>query len=625
MNYTFAVTSLIGFVIASGVAVFVLARDPRNILNRLFFVYATAIAQFNLFSSLRIFTHTQALAALYNIISESAWLISLPFLLHFCLIISRNDSPLIKRMALPFIYGLSAMMVALCWLTHWFYGPPVMTHFGFSAAQGGQFWMIALYSITLMMVQIALIMNALRKTASKKEIKQTRTILLGLIAIFAFGLLFEVVLPAFGFFAQGIVPLSTGIYALVFSYAIMRYGFLVITPAALAQNIIDTMPDYLIYTDMQDKMALANQKYLNEFGFSASEIAGRDFRGSHEHDDPAEHDKILRQLSASGFARGENIWLLKKNGERVPVEHTASLVKDRFGEITGRLYIFRNVAVERVLKQQQASVIDELTKNKERMLSILEDTTAARDEIKKLYEDLKLVDRMKTEFLSVVSHELRTPLTPIMAYVAMFLGETLGPLSPEYKKATGVIKRSSEHLLSLIDSLLDVARMERGMIMELKREPIALQKLAAEIIEAVLPQAQAREISLKLDLPDKFPTILADPIKIGRLLSNLLGNAFKFTPRGGQIAVCGIPQDGTVLVQVIDNGIGIAKENQGGIFNKFYQVDSSFTRAVGGMGVGLAVAKEIVEAHGGKIWVESEGVGRGAKFCFTLPISGGGG
>jgi signal transduction histidine kinase len=282
-------------------------------------------------------------------------------------------------------------------------------------------------------------------------------------------------------------------------------------------------------------------------------------------------------------------------------------------------------------KNDLESRIKDIADSHRATLHLLRDVGQAREdaeekaiEIAKLYEDLKVVDKMKTEFLSVVSHELRTPLTPIMAYVSMFLSETLGPLSPEYKKASAVIGRSGEHLLSIIESLLDVSRMERGMITELKREPIALHKLAAEIIEAVQPQAQAREIGLKLDLPDKFPTIIADPIKIERLLANLLGNALRFTPRGGQIAVCGIPQDGNILVQVIDNGIGIAKENQEKIFQKFYQVDSSFTRAVGGMGVGLAVAKEIVEAHGGRIWVESEGEGRGAKFCFTLPISGGG-
>jgi len=100
-----------------------------------------------------------------------------------------------------------------------------------------------------------------------------------------------------------------------------------------------------------------------------------------------------------------------------------------------------------------------------------------------------------------------------------------------------------------------------------------------------------------------------------------LGNAIKFTPRGGEIKIRGLKGDGEVLIQVIDNGIGIARENQEKVFQKFYQVDSSFTRAAGGVGLGLAIAREIVEAHGGKIWVESEGLGKGSKFCFTLPLA----
>ena len=279
-------------------------------------------------------------------------------------------------------------------------------------------------------------------------------------------------------------------------------------------------------------------------------------------------------------------------------------------------------------RNQLVPKIKELEDGRRATLHLLQDVEQSReeakkraDEIAKLYKDLKVVDRMKTEFLSVMSHELRTPLTPVMAYISMFLSEQFGELQPGYKKAAEVIRRSSQHLLNLIDNLLDVSRLERGAIMELKKEPLSLRKLAAELLEAVKPQADSRELKLELEMPEDLPTVVADITKIERLLTNLLGNAIKFTPRGGEIKVYGSKGDGEVLIQVIDNGIGIARENQEKVFQKFYQVDSSFTRAAGGVGLGLAIAKEIAEAHGGRIWVESEGLGKGSKFCFTLPLA----
>ena len=245
---------------------------------------------------------------------------------------------------------------------------------------------------------------------------------------------------------------------------------------------------------------------------------------------------------------------------------------------------------------------------------------AVKDETKKLYEDLKVVDRMKTQFLSVISHELRTPLTPIMGYVSMYLNEQFGKLSPEYKQSAEVIMKESKHLLGLIDSVLDISRIESGKTLELEKEPILIRAMVEELIEVFKPQIDTRQLKLEVEIPPDFPTLMADPAKLLRVFTNLLGNALKFTPVGGKIKIIGITGDNTVEMRVIDDGVGIAKENLEKVFEKFYQVDSSYTRTAGGVGLGLAIAKEIVESHGGKIWVESEGLGKGSKFCFTLPI-----
>jgi signal transduction histidine kinase len=278
---------------------------------------------------------------------------------------------------------------------------------------------------------------------------------------------------------------------------------------------------------------------------------------------------------------------------------------------------------------QLESRVKEIDDSRRATLHLLQDVERSREdaqqkavEIAKLYEDLKAVDRMKTEFLSMISHELRTPMTPIKGYAEMLLSGQVGELSETQKRTIGVIKKEGEHLLNLIDSILDVSRLERGVSMELKKEPISMKVLLDDLRQVMESDLGSRGIKLEIDLPPGFPTLLGDSNKLHRLLTNLLGNAMKFTPRGGWVKVVGTREDDTARIQVDDNGIGIAKENLDKIFDRFYQVDSSYTRAAGGVGLGLAIAKEIVNVHGGRIWAESEGLGKGTRIIFTLPIGG---
>ncbi|MFC1637779.1 ATP-binding protein [Candidatus Margulisiibacteriota bacterium] len=247
--------------------------------------------------------------------------------------------------------------------------------------------------------------------------------------------------------------------------------------------------------------------------------------------------------------------------------------------------------------------------------------SAAHHKLTDLYHDLKVVDRMKTEFLSVISHELRTPLTPIKQVLSMFRQGVFGAFPPDYEKGVKAIERQTDHLLSLIDSILDVARLERGISLELKKEPVSLPVLLEGLKEVERSQLEARKVKLEIGLPGDFPTIMADPAKLRRLLTNLIGNAIKFTPEGGWIKVVGAREGGAVRLEVVDDGVGVDKNNLEKMFDKFYQVDSTYTRAAGGAGLGLAIAREIVEAHGGKIWAESEGTGKGLRICFTLPVA----
>jgi len=279
--------------------------------------------------------------------------------------------------------------------------------------------------------------------------------------------------------------------------------------------------------------------------------------------------------------------------------------------------------------RERTAELEEAKANLEEKVS---DRTAALENSRKailhmmkdLKEDmnkLETIDRMKTEFLSMVSHELRTPLTPLKGYVKLLLGGKLGTVAQPQVNALHVLERQGDHLENLIDSLLDVSRLELGKPIPTKKEPISIKKVLEEVAEAMAISIDNRGLALQMDIPKTLPTILGDEIKIKRVLSNLLGNAMKFTPKGGKIQVRASSEGDQVRVAVIDNGIGIAKENLEKIFDKFYQVDSSYTRAAGGIGMGLSIARELVGLHGGKLWAECKGMGSGSSFIFTLPTT----
>jgi len=234
-------------------------------------------------------------------------------------------------------------------------------------------------------------------------------------------------------------------------------------------------------------------------------------------------------------------------------------------------------------------------------------------------EKLKEVDRLKSEFLASMSHELRTPLNSIIGFSRVILKGIDGPLTEMQKTDLTAIYDSGRHLLNLINDILDLSKIEAGK-MEFIFEPTDLR----EVIQGVLTTATAlvkdKPIQLIADVPDDLPTIIADTRRIRQVILNLVGNAAKFTEKG-HIRVSATYNDREVIVAVEDTGIGIPKDKYHLVFQEFQQVDSSSTRRYGGTGLGLPVSKRFVEAHGGRIWFESE-EGVGSTFYVALPIGG---
>ncbi len=264
-------------------------------------------------------------------------------------------------------------------------------------------------------------------------------------------------------------------------------------------------------------------------------------------------------------------------------------------------YTEDDLAVLETLAAQAAIAIENA-----RLLAKLQDANA----------ELMRLDRMKSDFIAIASHELRTPLGLILGH-ATFLKEVVPQAHQEQME---VIIRSSMRLKSIIEDLSTIAHKDEGQS-RVRREPFSIVKLIIDLAARFQEAAQEKNIELGYDVPESDPLIVeADRDKIDVALGNLIRNALTFTDAGGQVGIKAEGEGGFVKVFVVDTGIGIPAGEVDRIFDRFYQVESHLTRRHGGMGLGLSIAKSMIEMHNGQIWVESK-EGTGSLFSFTLPVN----
>jgi PAS domain S-box-containing protein len=231
---------------------------------------------------------------------------------------------------------------------------------------------------------------------------------------------------------------------------------------------------------------------------------------------------------------------------------------------------------------------------------------------------LREIESLRATLLSTISHELQTPVSIIKGYASTLAQSDAGWSQESLHQGMEVIEEESDRLSKLITNLLSASKIEAGGL-KLEKSPIELPLLAAKVARKL--QVQAPSHKLEIDFPPDFPPVLADPEKIEEVLSNLLDNAIKYSPKGGTITIEGRVSGDEVMVTVADQGIGISLPDQERVFDRFFQVKDSTTQQRHGVGLGLFICQAIIQAHGGKIKVESE-PRRGSRFTFTLPLEG---
>ncbi|MGB9825722.1 MAG: ATP-binding protein, partial [Desulfofundulus sp.] len=270
------------------------------------------------------------------------------------------------------------------------------------------------------------------------------------------------------------------------------------------------------------------------------------------------------------------------------------------------------------LNEELAAQNEELYMQAEELQAQAEEIEAQSRELAVKNRQLEEASRMKSTFLARMSHELRTPLNAIIGFSELLMEELSGPLNEKQKEYMGDILTSARHLLNLINDILDLSRIEAGHL-ELRPVPVDPASILQEALTLVEPGVRVKEHTLRVELVPGRYLVQADPERLKQILVNLLSNAVKFTPARGTIEVRAVSGGEELIIEVADNGIGIAPEMHQTIFEEFCQGEVAPVHRYEGTGLGLAITRRLVEMHGGRIWVNSA-PGEGATFSFTLPL-----
>ena len=301
----------------------------------------------------------------------------------------------------------------------------------------------------------------------------------------------------------------------------------------------------------------------------------------------------------------------------------------RFAQVPSRLGITSAVSVPLLFRDSTIGVLNlakgpgapPFAESDVELVTVLAGQAAAAIENARLFErtqrafqQLAELDHMKSEFISIAAHELRTPLAIVVAYISLVEEQCEGTAKEHLRVALD----GCGQLQSLIDVMVDLSHLESGALV-LQPDEVRLRDVVDLALEEIRPLVDEKGHALSIDIPEDLPALVADKRKLTVVLSSLLSNAVKFTQSDGRIGVAAHAEDGNLIVSVTDNGCGIAEEDQQKVFDRFYQVASSLSREHGGLGLGLSIAKGIVELHGGFIWVDSQ-PDEGSTFRFRIPL-----
>lgn len=367
------------------------------------------------------------------------------------------------------------------------------------------------------------------------------------------------------------------------------------------QSLLMAIPDVLFTTDVEGRIEYWNESAEELTGYPAWEMNGRPWQAVLKMRKEVAGKSMLSEPQVDlPQMMNEECQIITRDGMTLTVLVSSGALFDSNGSTSGSLTVLKDItpmkALEERLRQQQG-------------------------ELQAANRHLEELAHHRSRFLSQVSHELRTPLNSIIGFTGILLEEIVGPLNEEQHKQLSMVYRQSQRLLDQINELLDAARLESRSV-TLDRRPFAVEGAIITVVDALQVLAQAKKLELAFRQSDvMLPLVYADPKRVEQILNNLISNSIKYTQSGAIEVECRICEDlsNYVEVRVRDTGVGIDPREHSRIFEEFWQLERSEMKGVGGAGLGLAIAKRLVELQGGVIGLDSE-PGRGTTFYFTLPI-----
>src|SRR5262245_44694715 len=384
--------------------------------------------------------------------------------------------------------------------------------------------------------------------------------------------------------------------------------------------IIDSVADPIVVTDASGATSLMNDPAERLFTIpkGASEIEQRWVQANDAHFSSF----IAGMLVSADQRRNGEIGLVDiATGEPMPVEAIAGKILSEHGELTAVVTILhdRREAIEKArLFEQLKQASDELER---KIQAATADIAQQNELLRRQAIELEQASALKSQFLANMSHEFRTPLNAMLGYTSMLLQGVAGPIEPPVKRQLGRIESNGRHLLTIINEILDISRIEAGR-MPLQMSKFRIPELVSEVKSELEPIILRSKLGVTLSLPKDLPSLVSDRQKVKQIVLNLLSNSLKFTHHGGvRIGARTNSNDRTMTLSVSDTGIGIAPLDQDKIFEDFRQLDNSPTRAYGGTGLGLSICRRLAQMIDGRITLQSE-VGKGSTFTLTLPLKG---
>ncbi len=607
MNYL-AFIYFIVFLVYLYFGIYVLLLDPKSRQNRLFFIVSISFQVWALGYTFMALSETKDDAFFWYKVCSPGYAF-LPVLnLHFFLETAGQRIQKKLFWILSSIYG-----VALIFTIKSATGTLVLKDlekapFGwYEIPAKGSSWLMAyiFYYTIIPFISFLVILKWRKKTESFLEKKQAAIILISGITTMILGLASNIFIPMTNLRLPSLAVAFVLLWIFGVWFAITRYKLMSLTPESAAMNILETMSEMVILISSERRIIYINKAVTEMLGYSQSEIVGSNMQILFAR--TIDESKV-RTLVETSVLHNVETMLKKKDNTPIDCIFSGSIMYDSRKFIAGVVCVVNDITD---LKKAENEIIKSKNELEKRVVERTKDLESAK-------KKAEAANVAKSQFLANISHEIRTPMNGVLGMVQVLLTTKL---DDEQVDCIKTLQTSSEHMLEIINQILDFSKIESGRLV-IESLPFSFQDLISSIQKPFNAVTRAKEIDFFVSVDEKIPEIInGDALRLRQILSNLLNNALKFTEKG-HITLSALKkqedEDSIIIIfSVQDTGIGIPKEKHETIFESFTQADGGTTRKFGGTGLGLTIAKQLVEMMGGKMELSSE-EGKGATFSFTV-------